>query len=108
MFKIPRVNVIESDEGFSVEVLGRVGLKYAQGDKTLFVDSEVLVGRRALGINGSSIKNWDSGEPIDKETRKIIIDNIVQAFAWDGTIIDVVWSGISHFDSDGQIIHDED
>ena len=84
------------------------GLKYAQGDKTLSIFSELLMGRAALGIDGSSIKNWGSGEPIDKETRKIIINNIVRAFAWDGTIIDVVWSGISHFDSDGQLIHDED
>jgi hypothetical protein len=32
MFSIPRVNVIESDNGFSVQVLGRVGLCYREGD----------------------------------------------------------------------------
>ena len=68
MFKIPRVNVIESDEGFSVEVLVPNGLKYTEGDKTLSVFSEFLVGRAASGFDRSSIKNWDSGEPIDKET----------------------------------------
>jgi hypothetical protein len=44
MFFEPRVNFIESDQGFAVEVLGRVGLRYTEGSHSLFVDSEVLVG----------------------------------------------------------------
>jgi hypothetical protein len=42
MFKETRKNVVESDEGFSIEVLGRTGIKYTEGEKTMFVDSEVL------------------------------------------------------------------
>jgi hypothetical protein len=43
MFSIPRLNVIESDEGFSVEVLGRTVTSNREGDKVLFVDSEAEV-----------------------------------------------------------------
>jgi hypothetical protein len=42
MFKILRVNVIESNEGFSVEVLGQRGLRYTEGGKSLRVASEML------------------------------------------------------------------
>ena len=50
MFKEIRTNVVESDEGFSVEVLGRTGIKYTEGSKTLIVDSEVLLGPHGMMI----------------------------------------------------------
>ncbi len=89
MFKIPRANVIESDEGFSVEVLGRTGLKYIQGDKILHVDSEVLMGHPDLMIAVSGIGNWDSGEPIKGKTKNQIIDNIISAYTWQGVELDL-------------------
>jgi hypothetical protein len=45
MFKIPRVNVIESDEGFSVEVK-MTRLLYSEGLKRLYMSSEILVLQR--------------------------------------------------------------
>lgn len=41
-FSEPRANLIESDAGFSVEVLGQTGIRYSEGGRTAFVDSEVL------------------------------------------------------------------
>ena len=94
MFRIPRVNVVESDEGFSVEVMGRTRLRYTQGDKTLLVDCEIQAygSPIAIVIFKSSIQNW--GPPYDKDlidnaTRDIIIDNIRRAFAFEGHKIDV-------------------
>ena len=84
MFKIPRVNVIESDEGFSVEVLGRTGLTYTEGGKSLFVDSEVLA-QGEIAIWRNSIKSWTSShdiEIIDTAKRNEIVKNIIRAFAW--------------------------
>ena len=43
MFTIPRVNVIESDEGFSVEVIGRDEIKYTEDKKSLIIESEFLM-----------------------------------------------------------------
>jgi hypothetical protein len=57
MFEIPRVNVIQSDEGFSVEVLGRTGLLYTEGSKSLHIDSEVLVGPTDLLVYTNSIRS---------------------------------------------------
>ena len=42
MFTIPRVNVIQSSEGFSVEVLGHTGLLYVEGEKSIHISSEML------------------------------------------------------------------
>ncbi|HEV2038278.1 MAG TPA: hypothetical protein VGQ96_06710, partial [Candidatus Eremiobacteraceae bacterium] len=59
VFSIPRVNVVQSSEGYSVEVLGRTGLQYIEGERRLFVDSEVLVGDAGLVIYAGSIVRWD-------------------------------------------------
>jgi hypothetical protein len=93
MFFVPRVNVIESDEGFSVEVLGRTGVRYTEGAKTVFVDSEVLaVASSGLVIYPSSIKQWDApfSCDIDDVTREAIVENIRRAFSFRGLEIEVM------------------
>jgi len=58
MFSIPRVNVIESDSGFSVEVLpGRAGgLLYVENGRWLRIDSELEPGPTGLAIWTSTIE----------------------------------------------------
>lgn len=78
MFFEPRVNVIESDSGFSVEVLGQTGIRYSEGDKSMVVDSEVLA-YRGMQIFSKSIRMWDPPyckEPITPEKKAAIIGNI--------------------------------
>jgi hypothetical protein len=53
MFTSPRPNLCESSDGFSVEVLGRTGLRYCEGGRQMFVDSEVLSGPSAAEEKGS-------------------------------------------------------
>ena len=93
MFKIPRVNVITSDEGFSIEILGRAGLRYIEGAKRLEVDSEVLAGPSGMVIYQNSIKSWDpphNNELIDESKRNTIVDNIRRAFRFQGYEIQVL------------------
>ena len=92
MFKIPRPNVIDSDEGFSVEVLGRTGVLYSEGGKTLKVDSEVLAGPAGLVIYMDSITRWtppNDGELVDTSKRQAIAENIRRAFRFRGLEIEV-------------------
>jgi hypothetical protein len=92
MFTIPRVNVVESDAGFSVEVLGRTGLRYVEGSKTMFINSEVLMGPVAMMVDATSIKSWDSPNErvaIDDVARKHIIENVRAAFRFRGVEIQV-------------------
>ena len=94
MFKVPRVNVIESDDGFSVEVLGRTGLLYAEGSNKIHIDSEILASTSPteLVLWVDSIRAWDSphdGEEIDETKRKVIIENIRSAFRFQGFEIEV-------------------
>lgn len=85
----PRPNLYASDEGFSVEVLGRTGLRYREGDRTIFIDSEVLATRTpAIGIGSWSITRWDApneGDSLTDKDRKRIVDNIRQALEAHGT-----------------------
>jgi len=93
MFKIPRENVIESDEGFSVEVLGRTGVLYTEASRTLRVDSEVLAGPSGLVIYKNSFHTWGlphDNETIDEIKRDAIIENIRRAFRFRGFEISVM------------------
>jgi hypothetical protein len=92
MFSIPRVNVVESDAGFSVEVLGRVGLCYREGERSLHVDSEVLMSPAGMQIDASSIRSWKAphdGVPLADAERKRIVENIRAAFRFRGLDIEV-------------------
>ncbi len=87
MFEIPRVNVIQSDEGFSVKVLDRTGLLYTEGSKSLDIDSEVLAGPSGLVIYTDSIRSWNpphDNETINGSKRDAIVDNIRVLFAFGG------------------------
>lgn len=86
MFKIPRLNVIESDEGFSVEILGRVGILYTEGEKSVNIDSEILTGE-TIAVSKVSIKSWNppnDREIIDDNKRDLIIENIRRALNFKG------------------------
>ncbi len=90
MFREPRTNVIESDEGFAVEVLGRTGLRYTEGSRSAKVDSEVVMGPSGLVIYKSSIRAWGDGGEIDEPERARIVENIRRAFAFKGYDIEVI------------------
>ena len=93
MFSIPRVNVIESDEGFSVEVLVPDGIIYREGTKTLYIESSFVTGPAVLGIHSTSIKTWkppDNSKAINKRKREKIADNVRRAFLFRGIEIEVV------------------
>ncbi|WP_119422724.1 Imm74 family immunity protein [Desertibaculum subflavum] len=92
MFRVPRNNLIECDEGFSVEVLGRTGLRYREGDRSLFIDSEVLTGEPAMVLYSGSIRHWEpphQAGTIDDATRAAIIDRVRRAIRFQGHEIDV-------------------
>ena len=90
MFKEPRINVIESDEGFSVEVLGRTGIRYTEGSRSTMVDSEVVMGPSGLAVYQSSIHAWSDGGQIDAQERARIVKNLQRAFAFKGYDIDII------------------
>lgn len=51
-------NVLSGPEGPSMEVLGRTGLLYREGDRAMHVDSEVLLGEVAMVVYAGSVKRW--------------------------------------------------
>jgi hypothetical protein len=97
MFFKPRANFIESDEGFSVEVLGLTGLRYCEGERSMKIVSELLStsAPAALMVAAPTIRAWDpphEKEPIDDDRRMQIVENIRRAFREaDGVEIEVAW-----------------
>lgn len=91
-FSKSRRNLIESEDGFSVEVLGMAGLRYAEGGRALFVDSEVLAVPGVV-IDAKSMRAWDSSnenETLTDSERDRIIGNIRDAFASQGATLEVI------------------
>jgi len=92
-FWSPRVNVVEGSNGVSVEVLGRTGIRYGEGRRSCFVDSEVLA-TPAIAVWPSGIRRWDpphEDEPLTDDDRRRILQNIAEAFAsqdWGLEVLD--------------------
>lgn len=92
MFTLLKTNLVQSDEGFSVETTGWTGIKYVQRGKLLVVDSEFLMGPQFdIVISARGIKKWDSGENIDKPEQMAIVDNICRALVFRRMKVDVRW-----------------
>jgi hypothetical protein len=47
----PEPNLIESSAGFSVRVLGRTGMRYIEGGRSVWIDSEVLGKPGAIALH---------------------------------------------------------
>jgi hypothetical protein len=93
MFTTPRPNLFESSDGFSVEVLGRTGLRYREGNRTLFVDSEVLSGAAGIAVYRDTIARWEAphdADTVDQADRERILNNIREAFRFQGFEIQVI------------------
>ncbi len=94
MFKSPQPNIIESDEGFSIRVVGagKYGIIYREGDLAIKVLSDAAIIPIGYIIYKNSIKEWAppaSGNIISEQTRKRIIDNLSRAFLFQGYQIEV-------------------
>lgn len=84
-----RPNLIRG-KGFSVETLGRTGLRYSENGRTIHIDSELLAARGIM-LYPSSVKRWNppnAEEPVDEKTRDRIIENIRQVFESKGYEVD--------------------
>lgn len=82
MFFIPRVNLIASDEGFSIEVLGRTGIEYREGERAMIVDAEVLAPGHGIALFKKSLLGWKppyDGEHLSDERKVEILNNISRA-----------------------------
>ena len=93
MFTLPRPNLCESSDGFSVEVLGRTGLRYREAGRQMFVDSEVLTGPSGMAVYKDTIQKWDPPDEmvlLTGQDRDRILNNIREAFRSQGFEIDVI------------------
>jgi hypothetical protein len=63
-------NLIESSAGYSVTVLGRTGMRYVEGGRSIRIDSEVLAkpGPGAIAMFKDSIVAWEPPDESDELT----------------------------------------
>lgn len=68
-------------------------MRYVEGDRSMFVDSEVLAKPGAMALWRETIKRWDpphDAEAVGPEDRRRIIENIQQAFESQGHELQVI------------------
>lgn len=91
-FTRPQPNLIVSSKGFSVEILGRTGIRYTEGNRSMFIDSEVLA-TPAIAVFASSIRCWEppfDREVIDDAKRQAIVSNITEAIRFCGETVQIM------------------
>jgi hypothetical protein len=68
-------------------------MRYVEGDRSIFVDSEVLAKPGAIALWSETIKRWDpphDAEAVGPEDRSRIIENIQRAFESQGHELQVI------------------
>jgi hypothetical protein len=74
-------------------LLGRAGIKYKEGSKTFYVDSEMEVGPYEMVIYKKRVRNWESPigsyEEIDDKKKNEIVENIRRALLFQGRKIEI-------------------
>jgi hypothetical protein len=73
---------------FRVTILGRSGLRYRHGTKTVFIDGEMLTGAFDFVVYTNSIARWDDARVISEGERKTIVANIGAVFRANGLTAD--------------------
>jgi hypothetical protein len=92
MFTILKPNVITSDEGFSVEIMGRTGIQYQDCNSIVAVDGEALAGPAGFMIYRESVRIIGPSKhmEIKEAERDVIIENIRRAFEFRGFDIEIL------------------
>jgi hypothetical protein len=84
--------VVEGDNGVSVEILGRTGIRYSEAGRSCLVDSEVLA-TPAIAVWADGIRAWDpphADDPLGDDDRRRILQNIAEAFASQGWGLEII------------------
>lgn len=92
-FSVPRPNLYQASSGFSLEVLGRTGLRYSEGDRAMFIDSEVLAPPGGIVVYKDTIRAWQAphdAEKLAENARSRILENVVAALRSQDVPVDVV------------------
>lgn len=79
------VNRVESDEGFSVEIVGRLVLAYFEGERKLLAAVEPAVNPTGFILYARTIKAWEppfASEPLSHEDAERILARIEEAMAF--------------------------
>jgi hypothetical protein len=90
---VSRPNLYECSGRYSVEVLGRTGLLYREGDRSAFVDAEVLAPPAGLLIYRDSIQRWAppfDTSCIDDAERQRVLRNILDLLHAQDIQVDVL------------------
>ncbi len=92
-FFVPRPNVYQCSDGYVVEIVGRTGMRYTEGGRTMFVDSEILAPPAGVAIYQDTIARWEpphATEALGPDECLRIRDNIVAALQSQGIAVDLL------------------
>lgn len=86
-------NLYRSPGGFSVEVLGRTGLRYREEGRSYFVDAEILAPPGGIMVYGSSVLHevaLATPVQVSEPIRERVLSNILALLTSRGIRVDLV------------------
>jgi len=76
-----------------ITLLDRTGLRYTEGLRSMFVDSEMLARPNGIAVYQESISRWDpphEADALSKSDRERVLASIVAALRLQGLDVDVI------------------
>jgi hypothetical protein len=80
-------------DNHAVKVLGRTGLRYTEGERSMFVDSEMLARPNGIAVYRESLSRWDppyEADTLSEGDRERILASIVAALRLQGLDVDII------------------
>lgn len=77
----------------AVKILGRTGLRYTEGERSMFVDSEMLARPNGIAVYRESISRWDppyEADALSEGDRERVLASIVATLRLQGLDVDVL------------------
>ena len=76
-----------------ITLLGRTGLRFTEGDRSMFVDSEMLGRPNGIAVYRESISRWDppyEADALSEGDRERVLASIVAALRLQRLDVDVI------------------
>jgi len=81
--------VIRSDEGWSLQALGRTRMRYTDGGREALLDCEFPFAKRGIVFYADKVVAWTipSGVAMTLEERVLVIKRVTAALEWEGLTV---------------------
>src|SRR5579862_6571942 len=90
--------IIRSEEGWTIQTLGRTQIKYLEHGRAALISCEFpFSSEYGIALYPEQIRDWEipSGRPITPDERSLLIARVTDALKWTGLKVHIRENGIT-------------